>query len=38
MPNEIKKKLALFILEGLIVLSAIPVLSYLYHFAKGCMP
>ena len=38
MPKDIKKTLALFILEGIIVLSAIPVLSSLYHFAKGCMP
>jgi hypothetical protein len=35
MTNDVKKKLALFILEGIIVFTAIPLLSALHHFVKG---
>lgn len=36
MSKEFKRKLALFLLEGILVLSVIPIVSAIYHFAKGC--
>jgi hypothetical protein len=35
MTNKFRRKLALFILEGIIVFSLIPLLSYAYHLLKG---
>lgn len=34
MPKKIRRQLALFILEGIIIFTLIPVISSAYHFLK----